>query len=204
MICGFGIYDGDVGGAYNSNVIYKFWASMIERCYSKKMLINNPSYIGTTVCEEWKYYSNFESWASEKYIYGYQLDKDIILSNSKIYSPDTCSFVPAIINSCILDKKTNTKYPIGVSKITSANGYIRPKSFKSSISLYGKPTYLKAFETVEEAHLCWQKAKVSYINEIIEKYNFLDDKILNGLQRRVDILTEDIKHNRITLTINKV
>lgn len=204
MICGFGIYDGEKGKAYNSNVIYKLWSSMIERCYSEKMQKNNPTYIGTKVCDEWKYYSNFENWAKDRYIDGYYLDKDIALGDMKLYSPDTCSFVPAVINSCILDKTTNNQFPLGVSKINSPNGYIRPKSYKASMSYYGKATYIKACETPEEAHLCWQNAKIKYLKELVVKFTDLENKVINGINRRILLLENDVKHNRITLTINKV
>ena len=32
---------------------YTVWISMLRRCYSKKHLESNPSYIGTSVCSEW-------------------------------------------------------------------------------------------------------------------------------------------------------
>jgi len=32
---------------------YAAWIGMLTRCYSKKFLESNPSYIGTSVCSEW-------------------------------------------------------------------------------------------------------------------------------------------------------
>lgn len=205
MICGFGIYDGEKGHAYNHNIFYKFWSSMIERCYSESMLKRNPTYRGTVVCEEWRYFSNFLIWAEENYIEGYNLDKDIISGDKKLYSPETCCFVPRVINSCILDKITQNEFPIGVSYMKKdKNGYERPKPFRASMSIYGKQTHLSTFSTPEEAHLCWQINKMNYLTDLTEKFSFLDIKILNGLHRRITILKDDIKNNCITKTINKV
>lgn len=204
MICGFGIYDGEKGKASNKNIIYKFWSSMVERCYSEKMQKKNPTYIGITVCDDWKRYSNFEKWANKHYISGYELDKDIITINSKIYSPETCSFVPSIVNSCILDKETDTMYPIGVSFMKERNGYLRPKPYRATISCYGKVKHLGSFSTQEEAHLCWQQAKCEYIIDLIKIYKNLDSNVIAGLQRRIDILKNDINLKAITYSINKV
>ena len=38
---------------------------------------------------------------------GWQLDKDILLKGNKIYSPDTCCFVPQEINSIAVDSNNN-------------------------------------------------------------------------------------------------
>ena len=39
---------------------YAAWKSMLERCYSKKFLESNQSYIGTSVCSEWLYATEFK------------------------------------------------------------------------------------------------------------------------------------------------
>lgn len=59
---------------------------------------NKPTYEGCTVCDEWLYFSNFKKWFDENYIEGFQLDKDIIIRGNKVYSPQTCCFVPKEIN----------------------------------------------------------------------------------------------------------
>ena len=41
---------------------YAAWNRMLERCHSEKYLENNPSYIGTSVCNEWLYASTFKKW----------------------------------------------------------------------------------------------------------------------------------------------
>ena len=72
---------------------YAVWKSMLERCYSKKFLESNPSYIGTSVCSEWLSASEFKKWMEQQDWSGKCLDKDIVVPGNKLYSPETCAFV---------------------------------------------------------------------------------------------------------------
>ena len=93
-------------GKYNSRdykSCYYLWNNMLKRCYDK----DNRSYIsygaqGIFICEEWKCFQNFAAWYEEHYIKDYQLDKDILCNiqhlEQKIYSPETCLFIPSEVN----------------------------------------------------------------------------------------------------------
>ena len=93
-----------------NNRIYRTWYDMLDRCYNP----NNKRYknyggSNVTVCERWKCFEfflqdvskipGFDSWliAGER---EYHLDKDLkqLDSPNKIYSLETCLFVPAHIN----------------------------------------------------------------------------------------------------------
>lgn len=65
---------------------YKVWGNMLERCYSKKFLESRPSYIGTSVCSEWLYATEFKKWMEQQDWHGKCLDKDIVVPRSKLYS----------------------------------------------------------------------------------------------------------------------
>ena len=76
---------------------------MYNRCYSKAFQESHPWYKGCTVCDEWldpeHGLGRFAKWCNENYyiVEGEgttQLDKDILIPGNKIYSPDTCIFVP--------------------------------------------------------------------------------------------------------------
>jgi len=204
MVYGHGIYDG-VGNT-SLNKFYGIWKEMLRRCYSSKYLEKFPSYVGTTVCEEWKLFSNFEKWAEEHYKDGYHLDKDIISGDLKIYSPVTCAFVPPIINHCIKNRESSSEYPLGVSyhKLSGKPDYELPKPYCSSISKNGKDIK-KYFSTSEEAHLSWQTSKIEFLQELIKQYSAeIDVRVVNGLLRRIEILQHDIDNNKITETINKI
>lgn len=85
------------------NRSYSLWRSMLKRCYSSKY---NPSYHDCTVAPEW---FNFQTFAQDiKNLEGYQnwlnpesrfqIDKDIKIPGNRVYSKDTCKFVPQIDN----------------------------------------------------------------------------------------------------------
>ena len=80
---------------------YKVWYAMLQRCYSE-CYKNKPTYIDCSVCEEWLCYENFKKWYDKNY-YRVEneimnLDKDILVKGNKIYSPETCCFVPKRLN----------------------------------------------------------------------------------------------------------
>ncbi len=79
-------------------VAYQAWCNMLGRCYNK----NNKVYQsyggkGVVVSEEWKTYSNFESWYLDHKVEGWQLDKDLI-GDGSVYSEDVCCFLPKAVN----------------------------------------------------------------------------------------------------------
>ena len=77
------------------------WQAMMARCYDKEWKAKNPTYKDATVCEEWQDYPTFRMWAMEhiqQIELGWDLDKDLMSGENRIYSPDTCVFLPAIIN----------------------------------------------------------------------------------------------------------
>ena len=84
---------------------YNAWAAMLQRCYDSKLHLRNPTYKECSVIEEWYNFQNFAGWFEKNYIDGYQLDKDLLIKGNKIYSPETCCFVPKEIN-LILGKPT--------------------------------------------------------------------------------------------------
>lgn len=212
MILGKGINDikGDSSLKSEHYKIYGLWHAMLNRCYSTSFHKRNPSYIGTIVCDEWLLYSNFKKWCLDNYIEGYELDKDIIGGNKRIYSPDTCAFIPRAINGTLIEpqnKKQNN--PLGVYKHKKSNGMIneRKKPYEAAIKTHKmkKAKCLGMFVTAEEAHKAWQIAKRDYFIELIEQFkNDVIPEVIQGLQRRIDILQYDIDNNLITATINKV
>ena len=74
---------------------YSTWVNMINRCYNP---IHKSRYKNSTVCTEWLYYPNFKSWFDDNYIEGYALDKDIHSSINRIYSRETCCYIPRSLN----------------------------------------------------------------------------------------------------------
>lgn len=97
---GDGIYGDRENGAKHPS--YVTWFSMMNRCYGDKHKYSQYSYKGCTVCEEWHNYQNFAKWYEDNYYNceeELELDKDIIIYGNKLYSPETCLFVPKLVNT---------------------------------------------------------------------------------------------------------
>ena len=152
---------------------YKCWKRMLQRCYSAKFQEKHQTYIGCSVSEEWLYYSNFKKWYDENYYtiknQRMELDKDILIKGNKVYSPDTCIFVPQFINSLFTKcQKTRGELPIGV-------WYHKPnKKYIANLSVFkdGKSTkkHLGCFDTPNDAFEAYKQAKEDYIKEVADEY----------------------------------
>ena len=135
---------------------YTAWVDMIERCYSKKYLERNPSYIGTSVCDEWLYAKEFKKWMEQQDWSGKCLDKDIIVPRNKLYSPETCAFVLQATNKFVLaNDAIRGDYPIGVDLFKRTGKY--RASCRNPFTR--KQENLGYFPTPEEAHEAWRKRK---------------------------------------------
>ena len=135
---------------------YAAWTRMLTRCYSKKFLERNQSYIGTSVCSEWLYATEFKKWMEQQDWSGKCLDKDIIVPKSKLYSPDTCAFVMQATNSFVTASDASRgDYPIGVHLYKRTGRY---QAYCEN-PFTGKNEHLGYFSTPEEAHESWRKRK---------------------------------------------
>lgn len=141
----------------------KLWRLMLRRTCSEEFKRISPSYEGVSVCDEWKSYSKFKEWFDEYYVEGWVLDKDILVKGNKVYSPQTCSYVPPQINT-LFTRRTRDRgpYPIGV---TICRG-----RYAASVNRFGKHVFLGHFNTPEEAFEAYKKAKESYIKEVADKW----------------------------------
>lgn len=162
----------DSNGRVNRS--YRDWYNMLSRCYGDKK--NMPTYNDCKVCDEWLFSSNFIKWHNEHYIEGFQIDKDILAKGNKIYSPDTCIFVPHEINSLFTKHQANRgKYPIGVYKSSRGEGYIA-KIWTT------KGCIQKKFDSVNEAFNAYKESKESYIKFVADKYKgIISDKAYKAM-----------------------
>lgn len=87
---------------------YIRWRDMLKRCYCLKYQKNNPSYIGCTVDKRWHNFQIFAEWFEENYTESYHLDKDILVKGNKVYSSETCCFVPRVLNNHIVVRSSKT------------------------------------------------------------------------------------------------
>lgn len=142
--------------------IYSKWQSMLMRCYSAKFQEKKPTYIGCTVSDEWLLFSNFRKWMLSQEWQGMELDKDIKFQGNKIYSPETCLFIPAALNALLVDcAAARGNYPVGVC------WHKGNRRFMAQLSFDGKRKHLGYFATPEEASDVYQLARKEKIMQLI-------------------------------------
>ena len=162
-----------MGGKQVTCPAYRAWATMLKRSYSSKYHAKRPTYSGVTVCDEWQSFMSFRGWWIENQVDGWQVDKDI-LSDAGVYSPETCIFVPAWLNSFTLDRGSlRGVYPIGVAFHNGTGrfqaGCRNPMSKKRE--------QLGYFTTPEEAHLAWRARKLELALELKPRMDEIDMRI---------------------------
>lgn len=180
LVCGIGIndYDGSMRINGKRMLSYACWHSMLNRCYSAEYQTRFPTYIGCSVCEEWLLFSNFKVWYDENYKPRFQLDKDILFPGNKVYSPETCRFVPQYLNSLLTDRgAARGEYPLGVMALKpgSIQGLINTSYQAQCNNGYGKQIR-KTFKTIEEAQHFYSITKKRVVKEQAIRA-FLDNAI---------------------------
>lgn len=131
------------------------WRNMLRRVYSPKPGLEYEAYKDCSVCSDWLFFPNFRKWFDNQVYYkGYQLDKDLLFKNNKVYSADTCVFVPQEINKFLTSRvRKRGMYPVGVSYKTSNS------KWDAKLSIGSSSKYLGLFDSPEEAFAAYKEAK---------------------------------------------
>lgn len=166
---GIGAHRSSVDGRVNK--VYRLWLGMLERCYCDKLQVSNPSYIGCSVSEEWHNFQRFAEWCTGRYRGGYQLDKDLLKIGNKIYSKDTCVFVPKSLNIFTINSSNKRgRYKIGVSSMGDR--------FVSNCSDgTGGLKYLGTYEDEDSAHNAWKTYKLGLADKMKVEMDRIDIRI---------------------------
>ena len=167
-----------------SNRNYSVGCSMMQRCYSEKYLLRKPTYRGCTVDETFKDFEYFNNWCNNQIGFNskdykdisFSLDKDILVRGNKLYSENTCCFVPLEINNLFTGDNTNSALPRGVYRNE------RGKPFRVRLYVDGKRLGLGSFNTIEEAFYVYKQAKESRIQFLANKWkDQIDPRVYNAL-----------------------
>lgn len=172
LIYGVGINDAkylvgykDSNGKSLSCPYYDRWRGMLGRCYSRSFHKRQPSYLGCTVEESWKTFSNFKLWMQSQDWEGKALDKDLLCWGNKHYGPEYCLFVSQEVNSLLaLRGNHRGAYPLGVIR-TGGDKY---EYYEAKCSFYGKQTRLGTYKTPAEAAEVYKQAKLRHIAEVAQ------------------------------------
>lgn len=143
--------------------IYTKWASMLERCYSSRIQDKYPTYKGCSVCKEWLTFSNFKDWMEKQDWEGNELDKDILFSGNKLYSPERCAFVPHIVNAFVIDcGRSRGEYLIGCHFNKIKNKFVS----QCRNPFTKKVEHLGYFDNEQDAHQKWVGRKIEIAVEL--------------------------------------
>lgn len=184
-------------GKYNKkdySKIYMAWEHLLKRCYDAYFInYKRLTYKDCTVCSEWHNYQNFAKWYEENY---YEcnneimcLDKDILYKNNKVYSPETCIFVPNRIN--VLFTKSDAKrgeYPIGVhyrfKKVEQYEYHYLEVACSILIENKKKQKTLKTLPLNRpfQAFTIYKNFKENYIKQVADEYkDLIPSKLYDAL-----------------------
>lgn len=163
------------------------WRNMLRRVYSPKPGLEYEAYKDCSVCEDWLFLPNFRKWFDTQVYYkGYQLDKDLLFKNNKVYSADTCVFVPQEVNKFLTNRvRKRGLYPVGVSYKTSNS------KFDAKLSIGSSSKYLGLFDTPEEAFAAYKEAKENEAKRLADLWEGkVDRKVIHAL-RNFSVSIED-------------
>ena len=150
---------------------YQVWHDMLRRCYDSSYHELKPTYINCKVCEEWLNYENFYIWPTSQENYAkweenkkFNVDKDILFKNNKIYSPNTCCLVPNNVNTLFIksDNQRGT-YPIGVSEYYKNSGLYQARCNNQFL---GETITIGVFDTPEKAFYAYKNYKEHLIKDV--------------------------------------
>ncbi len=134
---------------------------MLVRCYNINYHKTRPTYIGCEVTKEWHNFQVFGDWFEENHVESFDLDKDLLFRGNKIYSPETCCFVPQEINKTLIKcSSKRNEFPIGVSY----------NKKRSKFQVAGKVNGTKYFDCIEKAFNYYVENKKQHIKILAEKY----------------------------------
>lgn len=159
---------------------YDKWSNMLQRCYSEDMKRREPSYSDCICCLDWQCFQNFAQWCEENCTnQSYSLDKDILVKHNKLYSPNTCCFVPNLINKVFVKQRTQRGlYPIGVRKEHNHDSFVAvcTNPFTKKVDHFG------GFKTSEEAFYKYKEHKESIIKQLAILYkNKIADNVYQAM-----------------------
>lgn len=179
LVHGFGVNDANYAASPTINgkqvmcPAYSAWKHMIERCYNEKSKKRCPTYIGVTVCEEWRSFMAFRGWWMEHHVDGWQLDKDLLTDNRE-YSPDSSIYIPAWLNVFTTARDAaRGEWPIGVS-YESSRGLFAAQCKNPST---GKKARIGYFKYPGAAHLAWRVRKLEYAAQMKNEMDAIDERI---------------------------
>lgn len=165
---------------------YNQWNGILVRCNAiQEHGGKNQTYLDCTYVEEWQSYDTYVEWARQQVGFLnreangklWSIDKDILCRGNTRYCPELCVFVPAFLNTFLLQSNSiRGELPIGVCR--SSKG-----SFVAQIRNNRLRERLGSFSTPLEAFNAYKNRKECLAKELAIKYQGLvDPRVITALQ----------------------
>lgn len=168
------------------NKAEKDWYSMINRC-SSNYKASHPSYKNCYVDVRFEDKQYFVNWHSQQLFAGcldekgnsYHLDKEVLVPGNTRYGPDTCVFIPAIINSFYSFIDSDFNDSIGATK-NQVGG--RWSASMNCWPLHNSRVLGRNYESKEEAHAAYCTAKDEHARFLAKHFrDKVDNRVIAAL-----------------------
>lgn len=195
----------------NRKKSYTLYKGMIRRCYSnKKEAKKHQAYENCTVCERWLCFANFEKDIESlpgynEWLKGeerYSLDKDILQygAEHKVYSPETCMFVPQSINSQVAKRETREVVCVNAEtgELRVINNLHEEWGAKSGNiinvckGIGGNQAY---------GHYWWYD---DFIFEIMDKFDLVKDNLTQEQMVKMNKMIDDCNIQKLNKYLDKI
>lgn len=160
--------------------LYTLWRNMLKRCYSEGQHVEQPTYKDCVVSDNFKNFQYFSKWCNNQIGFkqnGYQLDKDILVKGNKVYSEDTCVFVPKELNLLLVSRQLHRgASPVGV------NYHKRRKQYRARCNKGGINIHLGWFSDENSAFQTYKQVKEAHIKEVANQWKGkVDQRVYTAL-----------------------
>lgn len=166
---------------------YQQWSSMRRRCRKNSVTaLQLPTYKDCHYSPEWESFETWLEWARQQVGFlnkdtngkVWHLDKDVVVLGNKVYSADTCVFLPHQLNTFFVPNESVAGgLPVGVTSHPSGGGFRARITTRSS-----KSTSLGVHGSAEAAHAAYREAKLCEAKYLASVYEGkVDDRVIQSL-----------------------
>lgn len=202
LIYGYGVNDSEIPVNFKDEdgklvrcPVYSTWKDCLRRTHGniagKKNLTH---YVDSTFDPCWKYFTDFREWASDKFVEGYQLDKDILFEGNIHYGPETCCFVPSKLNTCFRPNIKTSELGQGVRIKTLRGGDLRYEAFAKNFST-GKNVYLGLHQDLKYAQALVRAYREFYLKDVLyylERIEFKDQRVIAAIENKLHLIKSSL------------
>ena len=160
---------------------YVVWQAMRQR------LVHKEWYKDVTICAEWETYEGFLEWFNSNEFSNYRdelgnfyvLGKDVLGSERRLYSPETCAFIPQQLNNMFRRKSSSMKS--GVQYLSR-----QKNPYRAYINYNRKHIHLGYYSTEDEAHSKFLEARKDCLKNFLEVHSGrLDARVVDRISEMV-------------------